>query len=143
MKKKILLLLAIVAFTCSATAQQKLTYAYDASGNRVSRTIVLASLVLKPETGMPQQYFVDIVTGRRVSIYPNQVKKDLTITVSGCNDNGTKGKCILYDVQGRILFSTFIVDNGTYITMNKYPKGDYIMKIELNKEVTTWKIIKS
>ena len=41
--RKILLLLLYVLLFVSAYSQQNLSYAYDSSGNRISRTIVMSS----------------------------------------------------------------------------------------------------
>lgn len=70
-----------------------------------------------------------------MTIYPNPVKDVLRI-----NDNGGIVKNItVYDINGRQIISA---SKTKEINLNNLPKGNYVIKVESDKEVKSFKIIK-
>ena len=78
---KIILVTAFVLSSVSIRAQQ-VSYAYDANGNRTSRTVVLQthaakSMMQQKDTAFLYEHFAQ----QQLRIYPNPVKEDLTIAL--------------------------------------------------------------
>ena len=87
MKKLLFFFLVSAAFP--AYAQQKLAYAYDAAGNRISRTIVLPPQGVKSARGNNSQYqsaFYDTLGEKQLKLYPNPVTTSLTVEVGSWDE---------------------------------------------------------
>jgi len=123
-------------------AQTKLSYIYDDAGNRKLRTIVVP-----PPTrsgGLAESepaIFEETLALKQIKLYPNPVKSTLTVEIAGYENNLT-GQIILYDMVGRILYRDYIKATTQYINMASFSRGNYVMKITLMDEQSTWKIIK-
>lgn len=128
---------------CVTVKGQNLSFAYDASGNRVERSIILRSTenasaqVSQPTTS----YVEEILSERQIRLYPNPVEEVLTINILGF-DTHTQGEFILYDLSGKMLAKQYIEGESSHFNMNRYPKGNYVLKIILNEQESVWKIIK-
>ena len=95
------LALLSIPLLCSAQ-KQHVAYAYDASGNRISRTIVLdSSKKTKQSVATSVGGFTDVVGTPKVLIYPNPVADNLTIAVKGERPNYVEYS--LYDSTGKKL----------------------------------------
>ena len=123
-------------------AQQKISYAYDANGNRVSRTIVLpkqAAIAMKNH--VDSIFFEEKLAENQLKIYPNPVQSELTIAVDRY-EPAMQGKFSLYDTNGAMLVTSELLGAITKVDMGHYAQGIYLLRIQLNGESTTWKIIK-
>lgn len=123
-------------------AQQKISYAYDANGNRVSRTIVLpkqAAIAMKNH--VDSIFFEEKLAENQLKIYPNPVQSELTIAVDRY-EPAMQGKFSLYDTNGAMLVTSELLGAITKVDMGHYTQGIYLLRIQLNGESTTWKIIK-
>ncbi len=144
--KKVLLFLMLFS-VLKLSAQEKLSYAYDASGNRISRTIVLntksASVVtksaLKKQT--TNSFFEEVLSQKQVKLYPNPVKSHLTVEINGYDSN-LNGTLMVYDMNGRKLINQNINESRTLLNMSSFLTGTYVMHIVLNGEKSVWKVIK-
>ncbi len=85
--KKLVIFLCFLTATIVVSSQQ-LVYNYDAAGNRISRTIVLG---LKSADAQ-QQEFTETIAKKEIKIYPNPVKYELSVLMSGFDDD-ISGKC--------------------------------------------------
>ena len=139
----IAILIAAMISTQSLQAQQKLAYAYDAAGNRVSRTIVMSAPGVKSVQGKtePQPSFYDTLDKKQVKLYPNPVNTVLTVEVSGF-DEKSDGEYLLLDIQGKQLSKGRMKTSTFQVDMSAYSTGTYVLHLILNSEKTVWKIIK-
>lgn len=144
-KKKCLIssLTAIVlSITCFNLSAQ-VTYTYDASGNRLSRTIQMSSTSSRTKKAFTQDSTArkDAISNLEVTIYPNPTKGILKISIKGLSESesatvtlsNTKGDALLVRKAGNSLET---------IDMTSMPDGVYLMKICYASDVKIWKIIK-
>ncbi len=141
MKRAILLSLTLL-LAMAVKAQQKLSYAYDAAGNRVGRTIVLEPRSASDsENPADTVFFEETLDDTQVRIYPNPVETQMTIRVSGYAPS-MQGEYSLYNITGTMVAKRRITGETTLVDMGRYPKGIYILHIILNGQPTAWRVIK-
>ncbi len=135
----------------------------DASGSGGSASYSVGQVVYSTNAGtngtvaqgVQQPYEISVVTGIEeskginlsVSAYPNPTTDYLTLTI---NDNVKTRHALsllsyqLYDMSGKLLQSEKITGNQTSIVMSNLVPATYFVKvIQSNKEVKTFKIIKT
>ena len=139
--KSILLLTGFLLLIPCWNVAQSFRYAYDNAGNRVSRTLVVG----QPH-GISRQYndsviYHEVLANKEISLYPNPVKTNLTVNVKGYNQDAG-GEYYLFDMQGKVLLHNTMRIESFQIDMSAYAVGNYIMRIVLDGESTTWKVIK-
>lgn len=140
--KKIILLTTSLLFAIAIRGQQQLSYAYDAAGNRTSRTIVLATRSANATINKPDSvFFEEKLADKQLKIYPNPVQSQLTIEVEGF-EPGMQGEFSLFNITGGMLIRRRITGSNTYLDMSRYTKGTYILNIQLRGQTTSWKVIK-
>ena len=151
------LIICLTALLCGIPpllhAQEGFSYAYDAAGNRTSRTVVLGTrsatkssdttAVAPPakESTPSSPFFEESLGGRQIRIYPNPVAFELNVTVTNY-EPAMKGDYSLYNMGGMMLLHRRFTGATARIDMSRYPKGVYILNIRLNGQSTGWKIIK-
>ena len=83
--------------------------------------------------------FVDFGKPTSIKLYPNPVKDILTL--EGLNAN-TKTTISIIDLQGNTLAKAFTT-NSTYTwNIKQLPAGNYYVRIEADKKITTMKFVK-
>ncbi len=139
--KSILLLTGFLLLIPYWSAAQSFSYAYDNAGNRVSRTIILNQPQAVNKQINDSVYYQEVLANKAIRLYPNPVKSTLTITLSGYDKN-IKGEFFLFDIQGKTISYNTLKSESFEIDMSGYSTGNYIMRLVINNETTTWKIIK-
>lgn len=142
--RKIYLCLSFLFFSLISTAQSKIGYAYDAAGNRIKREIVMpASRAMAKQQGLgsERQMFSDMLRDHTVKIYPNPTEGALRVSISGLKD---ADKCSLgvYTSQGAQVLTENVKTDNVDINIGNHPAGIYMLRITINNNSTTWKIIK-
>lgn len=140
--KRIILCTFILFSGLPVRAQQGLSYAYDAAGNRTGRTIVLGTRVAggdEAQTG--SEFFEEVLAEKPVKIYPNPVQYELTISITGY-EASMQGEYSLFNLGGSMLARRKITGETTRVDMSLFSKGIYILNIQLKGRPTRWKIIK-
>lgn len=140
--KHLILTVILVCITLQTNAQQSLSYAYDAAGNRIGRAIVLetrASKALQNQTDSIS--FHEMLAEKQLKIYPNPVLSELTLSITGYQSS-MSGEFSILTLGGALLKKGKIQSEKTTINMGGYRPGTYILHIQLNGQPTSWKIIK-
>lgn len=142
--RKIYLCLSFLFFSLISTAQSKIGYAYDAAGNRIKREIVMpASRAMARQQGLgsERQMFSDMLRDHAVKIYPNPTEGALRISIAGLKGDD---KCMLgvYTVRGTQVLTENVNTDHVDINISNQPAGVYLLRITINNNSTTWKIIK-
>lgn len=144
MKKPIFILLLLLFALCTQ-AQQKASYAYDAAGNRISRTIVMGKQNVETDdkNNLPTQttFFEEMLSEKQLKIYPNPVESLLTVEVSDL-EPASHAELSLFDEGGRLLLRRVITESTTVIDMSLFITGNYLMRIVIENNQSIWKIIK-
>lgn len=140
-KVKLFLLLTIATYVTSSFAQDRVGYAYDETGNRVKREIVIVQgAKASDKISSKSNSFHDMLGERSIKITPNtsglinvQVLRLLP------TDDGIISVC---SISGAEIFRQRIVNSENTIDIRNFPHDVYMLSIIVNGIPTTWKITK-
>src|SRR4030043_2386565 len=133
--KTLILLLGILCTGILSFGQTKVSYGYDDSGNRISRTTInLKSATQSATTSTSgakdriegESPNSDRVGEYNVLIYPNPVKSELIISIQDLADN-TYATITIYDQSGRLILTQNKTTAGTTLNLSQISPGDYYM----------------
>jgi hypothetical protein len=137
--KTLLIVFLFIVSLVSIQAQNKISYAYDASGNRTERIIVLATKSAEAKT---ETFFTEELAERTIKIYPNPTDGFLKVEIG--NTEGIKNCTITINAMntGKQVKKVKATLPVTDIDISNQPFGVYIMLIDIDGEYTSWKIMK-
>lgn len=137
-------LLVAVLFSGIAHAQTSFEFTYDASGNRLTRTVILLKSATIPsdtlEAKQAKKILDDQIGLQRTHIYPNPTKGILRIDFPTLSDQ--EAMIRVYDPNGRLIVQKAAISSGNEVNLSAYPPGFYILVIHIGQEKKEWKIIK-
>lgn len=136
-----ILVLFFVLFCSISGFSQTMRYSYDDAGNRVLREIVLSRQRSIESEKKSEKPIVEKISDKKVKIYPNPTKGELKIEVENWDDKCT-GNIYIYSSNGILIRQYDMVDSMHIADISDEPVGLYILKIYLNKNTMTWRIIK-
>lgn len=156
--KSVILLLFVYGFTGLWAQESVNATGGSASGSGGSATYSAGQVVYQSVTGIngsklegvQQPYEISVVTaiektsGIKLSLsaWPNPTAGHLTLSIN--ERVFSKLSYLLFDVNGKILFSEKIRSQHTNIVMNQYEAATYFLKVvKDSKELKTFKIIKT
>lgn len=143
MKKKILLF-SLFALFASAAVAQTVQFAYDETGNRISRTIVLTIPSLRADgSGQDEALLFEeqLAADLEVKIYPNPTEGLLQIEILGM-ELDEKAQFALFGLNGEKLLQTAATSQLTPVDMSKYPAGIYVLRLTVRGKPMDYKIVK-
>ena len=108
------------------------TYNYDCSVGSHAANGMVGSVIVNP--GQPTS--LDIADKLDVLVYPNPTSGEFKIDIPNYNGDFTTE---LFDVMGRSLIRT----NQQKISLEAYPLGLYLLKVNYNNQVTDIRIVKN
>lgn len=143
-----MIFISILLATTGLKAQSNINFAYDAAGNRVSRTISLGSTksaiggdgIVEFET--VKNFFTETLAEKKIKIYPNPTRGLLRVDILGYEDLNKNSTIQVFTNAGTLLYKTVALSQTTVINMTNEPTGLYLMVIIIEGERSTWKIIK-
>ena len=141
--KIILLCLLWMSFSPILHAQQdRVTYRYDAAGNRISRTIVISprSAPVSIEDEQPVVYS-ELFSDIQLKIYPNPTDGLLKVEIYNLPE-GQIAQIWLYAMSGQLIATFKDISSTVSVNISGQPAGIYLMKIVAGEYQTEWKIIK-
>jgi len=136
--------LIIVLSTLDLQAQTTVSYDYDNAGNRTSRaTVRLRSAETdKSLSGVDEEEIRTNVTPNfAVTVYPNPVKSQLTVAVTG-NTDLSEHEVVLSELSGRILYRATEASNEFRLDMKRFSAGTYFLSVRSGIEKSSFTIIK-
>jgi len=136
-------LLVAVLFSAQAHAQTNYGFTYDASGNRLTRAVILLKSATISDTlqaKKAEKILEDQIGLQKTRIYPNPTKGMLRIDLPSLTDQEAILK--VYDQSGRLIMNNPVVSSGNEVDLSSSPTGFYIMVIQIGQERKEWKIIK-
>ena len=139
MRKTLLLLffMPLLSF-----GQSKVTYYYDASGNRIQRVIVLQKQQTKRlSSRVPNDSFTDTFGERKVQITPNYSEGILRVSVTKFKNDDCCDLAV-YASGGELIAQKKDVSSTAEFNLSARPNGIYLLKVIFNGESTTWKIVR-
>lgn len=140
--KRIYMNLTFLCLPLLTMAQSRIAYAYDASGNRVKREIIMQLPKAKQQTFETEgQVFSDMLQEHDVKIYPNPTDGILKVSISGIK-NTDKCSLAIYTLRGDRIMLDERQQYNFDVNISNQPAGTYLLRITINNQSTTWKIIK-
>jgi len=124
-------------------ATNDFVFIYDASGNRIARTLVVFhSAKIKEENAKNKsELAIDSVLTNRITIYPNPTSGHLAIQITNLAET-QKVSLIVMDLKGQVLMNKSGISSFTDLDITAYPSATYVLRIVLDGKPTEWKIIK-
>lgn len=121
--------------------KQRVAYAYDASGNRIGRTLVIETRRKQHSDATSLKECNDCIGKIHLKIYPNPVSTNLTIALEEeCRQNVSY---VLYNASGEIICKGDLVTHEFLLDMSGLANEVYILKISIGKDANSWKIVKN
>lgn len=135
-------LLFLLAMPLFAFGQSKVTYYYDASGNRIQRVIVLQKQQTKRlSSRVSNDSFTDTFGERKVQITPNYSEGILRVGVTKFKSDDYCDLAV-YTSGGELIAQKKDVSSTAEFNLSARPNGIYLLNVNFNGESTTWKIVK-
>lgn len=132
------ILLLFSSLVCHA---ERVTFAYDACGNRVKRAIVIDQSNKAPRSSTSKEdTFYDMVGDRDLILTPlsnDLLKLDIPNLTSD-------DECIieLVTMSGMVVMSDINPATSAIVDIRNQPSGIYVLSVRINGNLTTWKLIK-
>ena len=142
--KTILLGFFAILYLQVVYSQNKVSYGYDAAGNRTSRTIIYPPPKPAPaaiEEEQPAAVYSEVFSGIELKIYPNPTDGLLKVEIHNLPENQT-ADILLYNLSGNLISSHREVNDFVTLDISAQPPGTYLMRIIAGEYRTEWKIIK-
>jgi len=140
--RKFHLLFCLALLPVVSSAQDRIGYSYDASGNRIKREIIMQPSKAKQQTfETERQVFSDMLQEHDVKIYPNPTDGILKVRISGIK-NTDKCSLAIYTMRGDRVMLDERQQYNFDVNISNQPAGTYLLRITINNQSTTWKIIK-
>lgn len=133
-----------VLFSVNAHAQTNYGFTYDASGNRITRAVILLKSASIPgdslQAKQDQKILEDQVGLQKTRIYPNPTKGLLKIDFPSLSQS--EATISVYNSTGKLIVRKSASSFGNEVDLSAYPSGFYVMTILIGQEKKEWKIIK-
>ncbi len=141
LNKNIFLLISLMLLSSMAFSQEyEVNYIYDEAGNRIKReTVELKSQTANQvlDSVMVQETLKDY----KITIAPNPTIGNLNITING-QTAFEQSQLSIYAMDGTLVKRIEPVKQTNYINLRNQPPGMYILRVLINGNLQTWKIIK-
>lgn len=138
MKKSLAIFMMVMLSVC-AFSQQKAKFAYDATGNRVKREIVLATKSFAQDE-LPQ-IFTEEVAKRNLKYY-SSAEGQITVEISTL-EGMKNGIITIYRMDnGAKVISKKIQNTREDLDISRQGFGVYILHVNIDGEITSWKLLK-
>jgi len=138
-------LLISISMLCITNLEAQVSYQYDNNGNRTAKVIVLNTLKNNDFAELDVDnddsiVFDDKLGESSVKIYPNPTKGLLRIDIQ--NDSEISGFIEIINNVGKTISKTSEISLENQLDLSNQPNGVYVMRIIINGQTSTWKIIK-
>jgi YD repeat-containing protein len=134
------LLLGLLLCTAISLPAQTVTYQYDNAGNRIARVINLSSSA-ELRSSEETTALEDIIAEQSIKIYPNPTQGMLAVEIVHFNKD-LQTDFLLTDLSGKSIDRQRAASGYLTFNLSNRPSGIYLLRMSINGETTTWKIIK-
>ncbi|TYR37430.1 T9SS type A sorting domain-containing protein [Sphingobacterium phlebotomi] len=140
--KKIMFICFGILSTLTAKGQQNLSYSYDAAGNRTNRTIIVGTQNSSQDTQQKvSRVYVDSLAGKELSVHVDNQDTLLNLSIKG-HDPSSGEEYSLLDREGKTLIMGQLSNQATPIKLKELASGTYTLHIFVNRQSSTWKLVK-
>jgi len=144
--RKISIIITMLSFLAAGKAQT-VSYTYDASGNRETRTIVMGG-GLKSEVSQneemdkdEEEIYQETLEKMIINIYPNPTTGKLSIRFDNRPED-VKTSVTVYDLNAKIICRKTNIPETSEIDLSQEPAGNYILVIRVGERVSRWQVVK-
>ncbi len=137
--KKLLTIISLITIALCSFSQTYIRYEYDDAGNRIVRKVV-SIRSSGSSTDIAEEVEQDKIDEFNISIFPNPTQGNLNVNIDGLNEE--KSSILVYDLNGREIFSVNELKSENLIDITRQPSGTYIMIINIDDKRSQWKIMK-
>jgi len=148
--KQIVYLIIFVGFvTCTGAHAQKILYAYDASGNCISRTYQASSSLKSFVTdddaydvkAQPDFDTILLTEENSIRMFPNPNGGQFQIEMTGLDDVLTKGTISIFSAQGLLVLKKISMQKINTFNLSNQPNGTYVLQINISGKTLTHKVV--
>ena len=133
--------LFVVSVFAPMNMMGRISFAYDAAGNRIKRELVITQKNIAPgKTAGVEENFYDLIGEKNVT-FTSDASGIVQISISDFNDKDT-GHVSVYSINGLSVLEREIIECRMNIDLSSSPQGIYILCVRINESQTTWKITK-
>lgn len=140
-----ILLLGVFSLTLSVfsiSGQNRVSFTYDAAGNRIKREIILTTTVVSPNSNLDNVDFsMAFFEDEQVKIYPDPIQGKLTVEAK-YPDKKANAVVSVYNHSGEEVLIKDAVLDSIDIDMSNLIAGIYFMDMNINNHSAVWKVIK-
>ncbi|GHU71852.1 hypothetical protein FACS189413_14090 [Bacteroidia bacterium] len=135
--------LYLLFFTTIPLFAQEVGYYYDEAGNRTERAIWFTSTTTTNSLRSSQAISAmeDIVARQAIKIYPNPTDGVLAVEIVDFSGD-LQADLYLFDASGKEILRQLSASAYTTFNISNQPNGVYLLRIMIEGESVTWKIIK-
>lgn len=134
----------VVFYLHTISYGQIVTYAYDNSGNRTSRTIT-SSKGMQSQSDSSKintEKITEQVGEQSIVVYPNPVREEVNVELTGYDEN-LDGSITIIDQSGRLIIQQPHLSSVNTFNLSRYSKGIYFMIIKIGANQTKYTIIRN
>ncbi len=139
MKRLSFIFVFLLTFTSHCFSQGNVRFTYDASGNRISRTIV-SGMNAKGGFFLEETSSVNNVFAEPVSFYVQTSSKHGVYSLILSPDL-IGSKLVVYNSKGMKVLEETIKTETTYLDLTTYPRDIYLLSISSENHTYTRKLI--
>lgn len=143
MKSRLLLLFFLLG--TSSYSQGLFRYTYDAAGNRTVRRYSISMLASEEdEIQLKEEKNIDskMLKRHHISVLTNIANDEILVRISNLK-NETVGEITTYSISGTLVAKIKIREENTIVDLSDQPAGVYIMRINIEGEISGWKVTKT
>lgn len=147
----VMVLLAVFGIQQVVAQTTGVTYAYDATGNRISlrvinmsksATVTDSAVVENTQKQLKKEKPLEDAIGElKFKIFPNPTAGKIQIECVNLPAE-TVGRIVIFNMQGKEVFATQNLHANNDVDISSSPVGTYIMRIVAGEKSTAWKIMK-
>ena len=142
--KHFLILMVVLYLHGVSYGQRIITYAYDNSGNRTSRTLTVSKGLSNEidSSKINTEKITEQVGEQSIVVYPNPVREELNVELTGYDEN-LDGSLTIIDQGGRLIINQPHLSTVNTLNLSRYSKGIYFMIIRIGTNQTKYTIIRN
>lgn len=129
----------MLALSSVVSAQNKIVYTYDASGNVISRLLTFEAKQTRA-VASSDSLFIQNMGNSNIRIYPNPTAS--IVTIEGMNKDGEEIVYQLYNISSKLLEIKASCASSVQFDLSMYPSGVYLLRIADRKDIPSFKIIR-
>ncbi|GEM_PF-1527222 len=122
------------------------SYFFDSNGNRTNATVIyMSQSQSNPSPKVEEKLDIDEHNTLNITVLPNPTHGELLIKLDGATTeqlNAPNNIIRVWDMQGKLLFSSKPLDESNIIDLSNYDNGIYIVQLFFNGKTKSYKIVK-